>query len=65
MESKCHRKSEQLFFLNFELTLKAFDAPSIATATGPTLATAASRFDSLPLAMETVPEILAPRLLLS
>ena len=42
------------------LTLKVLDAPSTATATGPTLATALSRSDSLPLLMETMPDILAP-----
>lgn len=45
-------------------TLKAFDAPSIATDTGPTLATAAFKFDSLPLEMDTFPEMLAPRFFL-
>lgn len=43
------------------LTLKALLLPSTATATGPVLATAAWRLASLPLLMDTLPEILAPR----
>ncbi len=42
-------------------TLNALLLPSTATATGPVLATAAWRLASLPLLMDTLPEILAPR----
>jgi len=42
-------------------TLKALELASTATATGPTYATAAWRSDSLPLLIDTLPDISAPR----
>ena len=59
------------YYLNFNpqlsllcLTLNAFELASTATETGPTFATAAWRFDSLPLWIATVPDIEAPTLFL-
>ena len=46
------------------ITLNALLLASTATATGPALATAANRSDSLPLGIFTLPEILAPILFL-
>ena len=53
-----------MFNLIFWLTLNALLLASTATATGPAVATAANRSDSLPLEILTLPEMHAPMLFL-
>lgn len=53
-----------IFCLGITRTLKALEAASTTADIGPTVATAASKSSSFPLAMDTLPDMLAPDWLL-